>query len=340
MRAQLLALSPLSREAQHIIATSRDTAMVTALASSPYLQPDVATLLYKNKSTLVRHMVLRVLDDVSILSKVMADSKPCCRQEAARNKHLPVDQLVTALTDPDIGVALAAAINPNTPETNRKEILTPQKASAITDVGTPLARSVVRASMLALANPWMAENAERHCSRMRRAFTGLPDLSSEKLALLRQSGWTKFLERHPALSEHPEEMSVDGLIALGSPAADMRLVVSSTLSAGQAQTLTMRHPVYPESHVIGLLVQRFGAAPLAHADRRRIAGTRMESAWWVTPAVRTIAQMRGDLTEALADVEEARSILAASPSDWEAFIRLYRGWEGRLSDLANAANRL
>ena len=341
MRAQLLALSPLTEEAQAIIAKSKDVAMVSALATSPYLHPSVATLLYANKSPLVRHMALRVLDDVNVLVDVASSAKPCCRQEAALNPLLPAELLSTFLAESDIGIAIAAAINPSTPENTRREILTPERCAAITDVREPLARSVVRASMLALANPWLAEKPELHCSRMLRSFTGLPHISKDMLFVIKQRGHSKFLDRHPAFIEPAgSALTVDELIALGSPAADMQLVNSPNLSVNQASALAMRHPVYPESHVIGLLVRRFGASALAHGDRRRIAGTRMESAWWVEPTIRTIAQMRGDLSESIEDAGRAADILAESESSWYTFLRMQPGWEGKLSDLANAARVL
>jgi len=344
----VLAAMRLPLTAQRILASNPDPVCRTALAASPHTDPAVLATLARDRVPGVRRFAHLRTDDVGLLREELGRTDAgLCTPYAARNPLAPADLLAAALGSDHAQTALGAWVNPSTPEDARRK-LTPSRASEIALVGGSNHDRVVRAHELAANNAWMLEDAGAWDGNVRRALAGLPQATEAQLAAITAAGrsGSAAVRRHPVRcvpTERPAcSWSTAELAAHGAPATDMLAMARTDFDASAARTVVNRRGAdTAEPHVIGRIVNRFGAEALEHATLPAIvlwSGTRFNAASWVAPIM---GYLTFDMPNEWESFRPAIARLGDDRTAWETFIRLVDdSWQGTPEEAAEAALNL
>jgi hypothetical protein len=193
----------------------------------------------------------------------------------------------------------------------------------------------------------MLEDAARWPGEIRRAFSGLPEASADVFAALRKVGrqGVTTAKRHPALcsdlSTRPlSSWTLDELVLWGSPATDLYALEHPLLGI---EHITGLLSGVPEPHVIGRLINRFGAANVLgalqeslwpqHISVQSWSGTRIKAATWVAPVLGYIQPNANGYQ----DANRAAVMLGEDAQAWDTFLSLLPDWHGTYVNAASSA---
>lgn len=339
MLTEIHALAPLPVEAQRSLTRHRSVSIRRALASSMYLDPDVAHTLTGDDDRMVVRLALRRTNDEATLNTAVAAGRRNAA-EAAKNPLTDPDLLAAALRSPFDEVVLAALINTSTPESERRKVSI-SRIIEVCEVCDPVGNRVVRTHETLLANRWLLEQLPVFTHSMRRAAVALPDLTAEQYAIVTAAGKNRFTGAHPLNSD----LTLDGtptpeLLAMGSAAVDLYIAEHPGTTLEMAQTMFSRHwKQMIEPHVLARLFRRFGEEMLATQQigpLARLATTRVNSTAWSEPHFAYYAKIWPDRGATSAAMQEAARILGNDAEAWATFTSLEHGWEQSAPELARA----
>ena len=350
-----LAVTDIPCTGQRMLAQRGSREIRAALAASPLTTNSVIEYLVTDTDPGVRKFAFARTQDTKLLESVL-DTRPGHTQtiaapHAARNTLVEPDTLIKSLRATHRGLALAAWCNPSTPEEARRT-LTPERASELCRVGGSNHDHVVRSYELVANNRWMLEDATRWPGEIRRAFSGLPEASADVFAALRKVGrqGVTTAKRHPALcsdlSTRPlSSWTLDELVRWGSPATDLYALEHPLLGLGDITGLLSG---VPEPHVIGRLINRFGAANVLGTLQDQVrsignrfpdhpiqswSGTRIKAATWVAPVLGYVQPNANGYQ----DAHQAAAMLGEDAQAWDTFLSLLPDWHDTYVNAASSA---
>jgi hypothetical protein len=324
----LTALAVLTRSsaAQHILARSAG-AVRRAVAANPFLDPTLANVLVLDKDVRTAQHASLCADDPAVLAQVAAGGMMRARW-ALRNPAMPVDVLVDAAHSGVQELAYPAVVNPSTPLTDRKQVITARTAWQLIEVRSSVVAGGLAAE-LALANRWMAESTQRWTPRVRRGLICIPDATRSALRRSVYQIRTEYRwDRHPSLTGiDVSAMRMDDALDLAHPAIDLALLESGRLGATDAAELCLvRRGASTATHILARAVRAHGPGILAGtAGRLALDASKFDGAAAFTPVITYRALCTAiNVTAAV----HADAVLGADDTAWEHAVALIgRGFE-------------
>lgn len=363
--AAAVVVSPrLPAEAQRALAELRlegvlDQADAQALASRGDLDGEAAQMLSScespspSKSGRLRMLAARRAYDPDSLS-----ARECLfvLEGVAWNRRTSCGILSELARHRVPSIRVRALCNPSTPEDVRRAELSDSRMVHRILVGSgSLSMQLVRAGVLARANPWLAEG-ERwrvYSNAVQRGISTLPCAPPALLADDRSRSWPSAATHH-RLHSGPRDLSTGQLVGETSGAAHFEALdrpdfnVSHARKVMQGHWKVIRH-VDPEPHVISEIVERYGAevfvpdVPVSgsvatEADVRWIvrhafgpySARRIAAASWSAPESQYLlaifaSERTGSIlapASCLQDAQRAAHILGGDKNSWGSFLRL------------------
>jgi hypothetical protein len=347
MTSLILTLAHLPVVAQHLIATDGDPQRRMLLAASPTTAPQVVEQLTADDDRIVEHTALRLARSAELLADRFNVSNDCCKVAITRNLNTPGHILRLAAESASPKLRLAAYVNPSTPKEVRSD-LDVKTAVELSEVGSFLGARVVRSHEIVNMNRHLLEDPVLLTPMFRRAALALWDITSEQLAAYSSKGNSRYVKRHP-LRFSPKgvaDLSVEELLGMRSPAADLYLSEHATTDAVTARSMLSRVGYHNEPQIIGRLLRRFGLEAIpeqtpGHSRRLVIADTRTASGSWYDPLVQHYNTLLAERDAVHPTVVAAvLDKLGQDAEAWTTFIRLESQWEGTMDELARAAQTL
>lgn len=315
----------------------------THLASSAHLDPALASELLASPDLTVRGPAAQRADDRALVSahasgvnKHGGDRHPGTVYRALLNPVCDPDVLVSQLSNLDARFALAAAVNPSTPEESRRAALTPRRVSDMVRTGSSSGDVAIRAAALVEANPWMAESVGSWSAIVHQSLLHLESLTAAQHAqVVASPGRVRFADQHPCVTGVPlSVLSTVELFALDAPVAHLEASrrMDLTLEAANKVLVDKQAASRPVHWlVLARLVERFGPAVGYKAD---MSGTRLKAAGWLVPAAAHAGLFSPQEAGAAA---QAGLVLGGDACAWDTFARLSRDSVLTFEELAAAS---
>ena len=343
MDSTYLPLLHLPVELQLLLTTSELPERRHVLATSPTTSVAVLDVLVDDEDRSVQHAALRFHPRAPLLKELYQEGSDCCKAAIARNENAPAEILADAYLSEHPKVKLASLVNPSTPLDIRSG-LDLNEASKLSEVGSFLGARVVRSHELLIQNCHLLDEINSFTPMMRRAALGLWDITKDQYDTLVRSGRSKFASAHP-LAHSPSGVAaftIEELITLRSPAADIYLTEHPDLQVSHGQAMLLRDKFHTEPHVIGRLLRRFGHDVVPGTTLRHfISETRAQSGAWYDPLVMHFNKVSiARFGSVIQDLESAVTILGENLTAWQNFHHLEKGWEGSAIELAQASKAL
>jgi hypothetical protein len=338
----VVALCPLSQEAQNIIVDLGDVSAVRALSSSSHLHPEVAARLQTSSDTSTKQYALRRSADVKHVENVLERlPNGILAPWAAANPLLSEKALERAARSRNMSVAMRASVNPSLKEEVARAVLTPSRAEKLVCVALTAAGDVIRGYELALAQPWMLEDPAKWHLAIRRGLTTLPEMTADHYEQIRKAGyarWDSFKAHQCRTGDLFSEMTTETLVSLGSCAADLVALSRDDFSADHVAAMAADGRREAEPHVVARVVDRFGPTILnSRTTRVRFSRTADLAAAWTSPAVEYSDMVSHDMWT---EVSALPAKLGEDRTAWELFAALADDFVGDMADLVDATSAL
>ena len=337
MSLKVISLLKLPLEGYTSIIKLKNEQLNRVLATSLHTPESIVNELARSKNPMVSAKALRRSTEVALVNNV-AEGNSVKSIGALWNPAVSPEILEEQLSSENRTIAAIAFSHPNTPLGARQEMLTPDLADKITDVGGALGEGVVRAMEITMNNSWLSENPSIWPNLIKRAFSNLPETTKETFAEIKKSGWSgwKPAQFHPAKTGVAyKDFSITQLIEVNSAATDLLLTKDPRLTFSEAQKLFDFRRNMLEPHVISRLVERFGMS--VFCGTYALASTRVTSSSWRIPMIEYYSEFNKIESQ---DYEEAIELLGNSSSAWETFLKLQSSWSGSMSELAMASLKI